>query len=163
MIDHKKYAEEHSHELKQLLRELCGITAPSNDEGRRAEFCLEWFKRHGAKDAYIDSANNVILPIGCEGSNRITVIAAHTDTVFSDVEPMPMREEDGRLYCPGVGDDTASLAVLMLTALAVMEQGTPEGGILFVANSGEEGLGNLRGVRQLFTDYAGRIARFYTH
>ena len=162
MIDSKKYAEEHSDELKQLLRELCGITAPSNDEGRRAEFCLEWFKRHGAKEAYIDSANNVILPVGCEESDRITVIAAHTDTVFSDVEPMPMREEGGRLYCPGVGDDTASLAVLMLTALAVMEQGAPEGGILFVSNSGEEGLGNLRGVRQLFTDYEGKIARFYS-
>ena len=147
----------------ELLRSLCHIPAPSHKEHDRAKFCKNWLEDNGAKGVYIDEALNVIFPLNCEGSNEITVLAAHTDTVFPDMDPLPYQEDDEKIYCPGVGDDTASLAVLMMTAKFFIEnQIHPSKGILFVCNSAEEGLGNLKGTRQLMKDYTGRIAQFIT-
>lgn len=153
-----------SHEtLVDLTRTLCGICAPSNHEEKRAEFCRNWFLDLGAKDVYIDEALNVIWPLNCEGSDQITVFMAHTDTVFPDTEPMPIREENGRLYCPGAGDDTVNLAMLMLCAKYMFEHRLcPKEGMLFVMNSGEEGLGNLKGCRALMKAYEGRVKEVYS-
>lgn len=157
------YINENYEATLELLRDLCHIPAPSHKEHARAEFCKNWFENIGAKDVYIDEALNVIFPLNCENSNEITVFAAHTDTVFPDMEPLPYHEDDENIYCPGVGDDTASLAVLMMTAKYFIEkQLIPSKGILFVCNSAEEGLGNLKGTRQLMSDYAERVARFIT-
>lgn len=157
------YIYQHYDTLLTLLRDLCHIPAPSGKELARAEFCKNWLEKNLAKNVYIDEALNVIFPLHCENSNEITVLAAHTDTVFPDLEPLPYREDEENIYCPGVGDDTASLAVLMMTAkFCVEHQIVPEKGILFVCNSSEEGLGNLKGTRRLMQDYAGRIAQFIT-
>lgn len=157
------YINENYEATLKLLRDLCHIPAPSHKEYARAEFCKNWFENIGAKDVYIDEALNVIFPLNCENSNEIIVFAAHTDTVFPDIEPLPYREDDENIYCPGVGDDTASLAVLMMTAKYFVESKiAPSKGILFVCNSAEEGLGNLKGTRQLMSNYASRVARFIT-
>lgn len=81
-------------ELKQLIRDLCAIPAPSHHEERRAAFCKAWFENNGGKDVYIDEALNVICPhhVGAEGP--LTVFMAHTDTVFPDMEPMPFVEDE---------------------------------------------------------------------
>ena len=55
-------------------------------EDRRAEYCKNKLLEYGAKEVYIDKANNVIFPMNCEGSDKITVFVAHTDTVFPDLE-----------------------------------------------------------------------------
>ena len=102
--------------MLQTLRELCAIPAPSHFERARAEYCRAWMESVGARGVYIDDALNVVFPINCEGSNEITVFVAHTDTVFPDTEPMPYFEDDERICCPGVGDDTASVAVLLMLA-----------------------------------------------
>lgn len=142
-----------------LLKELCKIPAPSNHEEKRAAWIKSWLENIGAQGVYIDEALNVVYPVSCENRNDIVVFMAHTDTVFPDMEPMPMKEEDGRLYCPGVGDDTANVAVLLTTVKYVIENKlTPSCGMLFVFNSGEEGLGNLKGCRQLMKDFEGRVA-----
>ena len=159
----KGYAEAHRDEMLTLLRELCAIPAPSHHEEKRAEFCRAWLERAGARGVYIDEAKNVVFPYHCEGSDQILAVFAHTDTVFPDREPMPFVEKDGILSCPGIGDDTANLVILMMTVRYLLEQDIrPEQGILFVCNSCEEGLGNLKGCRQIFRDYAGRIAHFVT-
>ena len=157
----EQYIRAHTNELEQLLRTLCAIPAPSHHEERRAEFCKHWLEAAGAKGVYIDQAQNVIFPLGCEGSREITVFAAHTDTVFPDTEPMTFEDRGDTWHCPGIGDDTANLAILLLTAKFMIEQTiVPRGGVLFVCDSCEEGLGNLKGGRQLFADYAGRIKQF---
>ena len=162
------YITEHKEELLMLLRELSLIPAPSFYEQQRAEYCKNWLEGIGAEGVYIDEANNVIFPYGCEGRDDITVFAAHTDTVFPDMEPMEFREDEERIYCPGVGDDTACVAVLLMTVKYFLEKEALEGGrrlqkpVLFVCNSCEEGLGNLTGVRQLMASYAGRVERFVT-
>ncbi len=157
----KKFIEQNEALILQTLRELCAIPAPSFKEEKRAEYCKNWLKKYGATGVYIDEVNNVLFPINCENSNEITVFAAHTDTVFPDLEPYPYKEDDERIYCPGVCDDTASVCVLLGLAKYFMEKNLkPEKGILFVCNSCEEGLGNLVGVRQLMKDYEGRIKQF---
>ena len=157
----KQYIEKSREELFSLFRTLCLIPAPSHHEEKRAAFCKEWLENAGAKGVYIDKALNVIYPLHCEGSNEITVFVAHTDTVFPDTEPMPYTDDGEYVRCPGAGDDTASLAVMLMAAKYCMEKKIePAGGILFVANSCEEGLGNLKGTRQLFADYQGRIKQF---
>lgn len=157
----RKFIEENRELLLSTIRELCAIPAPSYFEDARAEYCRAWLERAGAKGVYIDGAKNVIFPLNCEGSDEIVAFAAHTDTVFPDREPLPYVEDAEKIYCPGVGDNTTSMAVQLLAAKYFIEAGImPPRGALFVFNSCEEGLGNLKGVRQLFTDYAGRIARF---
>lgn len=147
--------------LLQTVKELCAIPAPSGMEEKRADYCKRWLEAVGAAGVYIDDALNVVFPLNCEGSDAITVFVAHTDTVFPDLEPMPYVDDGEKIHCPGVGDDTASLAVLLMMAKYCVEKGLkPDGGYLLVCNSCEEGLGNLKGTRQIFKDYAGRIARF---
>lgn len=161
MKDISTYIAESREELLSLLEALCKIPAPSHHEQARAAFVKNWLEAQGATGVSIDEALNVIYPIGCEGSDEITVFVAHTDTVFPDTEPMPYVDDGELIRCPGVGDDTASLAVMLLLAKYYLQSGyTPKGGVMFVANSCEEGLGNLKGTRQIFADYKGRIKQF---
>lgn len=161
MADFKAFVEENRELMLRTLKELCAIPAPSHQEGKRAEYCKRWLETMGAKGVYIDDALNVIYPINCEGSNEISVVAAHTDTVFPDLEPMPYEDRGATIHCPGIGDDTAAVVMILLTAKYLIANNIqPEKGLLMVCNSCEEGLGDLKGTRQLFKDYAGRISRF---
>lgn len=157
------YIMENKELMFKTLKELCGIPAPSHFEHKRAEYCKNWLEKVGAEGVYIDRALNVIWGLNCENSDEITAFAAHTDTVFPDMEPMPYFDDGEKIHCPGASDDTASVAVLLMMAKFFLEQKlVPKKGILFVCNSCEEGLGNLKGTRQLFKDYAGRIKQFIT-
>ena len=84
------WCEQQNDRQLALLKELAAIPAPSHHEEKRAEFCKAWFEANGGKDVFIDEALNVIVPFDCEGSDELTVFVAHTDTVFPDMEPMPM-------------------------------------------------------------------------
>ena len=103
----KTFIEANKEEQLTVLRDLCGIPAPSGQEQGRAEYCRRYLESIGAEGVYIDDALNVVFPLNCEGSDAITEIAAHTDTVFPDTQPYPYREDEENIYCPGVGDDTA--------------------------------------------------------
>ena len=144
-----------------MLRDLCAIPAPSHFEHQRAEYCKRWLEGIGAKGVYIDDALNVVYPIGCDNSDKITVFVAHLDTVFPDTEPMPYIDDGEYIRCPSVGDDTASVVVLLNTAKYIIENDIKfPNGVLLVCNSCEEGLGNLKGTKQIFKDYEGRISQF---
>ena len=84
----KAYAAAHADEARQLTEELCRIPAPSGKERARAEFCKAWLERYGAQNVRIDSADNMVLELNVAGSDVLTVLMAHTDTVFPDTEPM---------------------------------------------------------------------------
>lgn len=164
MKDIRSYIEENKEELYRILFDLCAIPAPSHHEEKRAEYCKKWFEDIGACGVYIDEALNVVFPYNCDGAKDITVIEAHTDTVFPDMEPMPYVDDGKIISCPGVGDDTACVAVMMLTAKYFIENDIKtDKGILFVANSCEEGLGNLKGTREIFKNYKGKINRLVTY
>ena len=158
MEELKAYIQETLPELKELIIELCGIPAPSHHEEKRAEFCRDWLLRNGAspEQVRIDEALNVVCEVPGE-TEEVIVFMAHTDTVFPDREPMPYHEENGRMLCPGIGDDTANLAVLLMLARYVLTRGLHSRyTVVFAANSCEEGLGNLKGSFQLMKDYGSR-------
>lgn len=160
----KQYILNHQPELRQLIRDLCAIPAPSHHEEQRAAFCKRWLEEAGGKNVTIDGAKNVLCPWGVTDDKPVVVVMAHMDTVFPDREPLPFREDAERFYCPGVCDDTAQLAVLMLVARYLMQCcPVPERvGVLFVANSCEEGLGDLKGSRQIVRDYGARMRELIT-
>ena len=157
-----KDIEAHSQEALELLMELGKIPAPSHHEEKRAEFCKNWLEQQGAQGVYIDEALNVIYPVGCTDSNPLVVFMAHTDVVFPDMDELPMSVSDGKLYCPGIGDDTIHLVALLMAAKYIARHNLVPAncGMLLVANSCEEGLGNLKGSRKIVEDFGDRITEF---
>lgn len=157
----EEFINQHEKYLFDMTVELAKIPAPSNKEELRAQWCKEYFEKIGATGVYMDEALNVVWPINCEGCNEIVVMMAHTDVVFPDMTELPVVIKDGRINAPGIGDDTANLTVMLLMAKYIAENKlTPKTGVLIVANSGEEGLGNLKGSRQIMKDYEGRVKEF---
>lgn len=155
------YVKEHISENIRLLSELGRIPAPSHKEDKRAAFVKKWLEEAGAKGVYIDDAKNVIYPVGCEGNGPVVVIMAHMDIVFPDTEELPLRIENGKMYAPGIGDDTANLVQLLMSVKYVISHNlAPSVGVLFVANACEEGLGNLKGSRAVVEAYGNRIREF---
>jgi len=128
---------------------------------------MEMLKAHGLEDVEMDAEGNVMgLRRGTgKPGGPLVVIAAHLDTVFPEETNVKVRREGTKLHAPGVGDDTHSLAVLLgyVRALDAGKIKTKKD-ILFVGNVGEEGPGDLRGVRYLFTKgkYKDRIAAFFS-
>ncbi len=149
---HKFNSKEYYQETLELTRQLCKIPAPSGFEDRRAEFVLNYLKNIGFNDAYIDSAKNVIWKI--EGqTNDYVLFMAHTDVVFPDMDELPLIEDEVYLRNPGCGDDTVCVAMLLVCSKYFKQTGfKPRKSLMFSANACEEGLGNLKGSRQIFND-----------
>ena len=146
---------------EKIFRELCVIPAPSGKEEKRAEYCLNKLKEFGI-EGYIDKAKNVIYLLEGEKED-ITVFQAHTDVVFPDEETLPFSEDEENIYCPGCGDDTIEVALLLGVIKKITDEKIkPKNSVLFVLNSCEEGLGNLKGTREIFASYGNRIKELYT-
>ncbi|WP_312832204.1 M20/M25/M40 family metallo-hydrolase [Sedimentibacter saalensis] len=159
----KDYVDANLQEAIEFLEKLGKIPAPSHHEEKRAEFCKKWFVEQGAEKVWIDEAKNVICAVDCDKHEDIVVFMAHTDVVFPDIEELPMRREGKKLYAPGIGDDTANLVNLMMAAKYFLSNLIPmKKGVLFVANSCEEGLGNLDGCKEIFNKFGNRITEFYS-
>lgn len=151
------YVQRHHEETVSLLKELAAIGAPTYHEVRRAQFCLEWLKKQGAEGVYIDECGNVVFPYQCNRDSKCIAFMAHMDVVFPEEGEIPVHEDEETLRAPGVGDDTANLVNLLLTVKYILENppGQLERGLLFVANTCEEGLGNSNGAKWIFNQYSG--------
>lgn len=128
------------------------IPAPTFAEGPRARNMVERMKAAGLQDVQLDGAGNVLGSYRGAGQGPLVVLAAHLDTVYPAATDLKVREQDGRYYSPGIADNARSLAALLAVARALREaQLHTVGDVLFVANVGEEGLGDLKGVKHLFS------------
>lgn len=156
----RAYARKVFEKEVSLLRALAQIPAPSGKEDQRAAFVSSWLRDAGATRVEVDAQKNVLCWVSESSDAGVEVFSAHTDVVFNDLTPLPLREEGGRMYAPGVGDDTANLVGLLMGTrwLLAHPKATRGRSILVVANSCEEGLGNLRGTRALYDRYGSRIA-----
>jgi tripeptide aminopeptidase len=157
---------EHDRIVEEIVT-LTEIPAPPFKEAKRAQAYAEMLRAAGLAEVEIDAEGNAMgLWRGTGAPGRpLIVIAAHLDTVFPEETNVKVRREGTRLYAPGIGDDTRSLAVLLAYVRAMKAAGVKtDRDILFVGNVGEEGPGDLRGVRYLFTKgkYKDRIAAFFS-
>ncbi len=136
------------------LKLLTEIEAPPFKEQKRAEAFLARMKALGLADARIDAEGNVVGLRKGTGNGPKLLISAHLDTVFPAGTDVKVKERDGRLYAPGISDDTRALSVL-LSWLKVLNDNKVQtvGDLLFVGNVGEEELGNLRGMKKIFADH----------
>ena len=132
-------------------KRITEIPAPPYKEKVRAEYYLKRMQELGFKDAAIDAEGNVIaLRKGSGGGRPKLVVSAHLDTVFPEGTDVTVKEKDGVILAPGIGDDSRGLAALLslIKAMNANEIATV-GDIMFVGTVGEEELGNLRGVKAL--------------
>ena len=139
--------------IQEQIR-LTEIPAPPFMEKERAEYFLGLLQQRGMQHAYIDTEGNVIVRRKGSGKGPLLVIAAHLDTVFpSDVDTQ-VKFRDQRYYAPGIGDDTRGLATMLSVIDALNSSGLKTvGDVMFVANVGEEGRGDLRGIKAIFRDH----------
>lgn len=158
---------EHDRTVADIIR-LTEIPAPPFGEARRAEALRRDFETLGLKDVAIDAEGNVtgVRPgRRTAGRGPFLAVAAHLDTVFPEGTDVKVRRDGWRLSAPGVGDNTRSLATLLAWIRALDAAGLrTDTDLLFVANVGEEGQGDLRGMKALFGKgpYAGRISAFFS-
>lgn len=133
---------------------LTEIPAPPFKEEIRAAYFLEQMKMRGLVDAYIDSEGNAVGIRAGSGDGPTFLISAHLDTVFPEGVDTTVELRGGRYYAPGIGDDTRGLAAL-LSVIDALNNSNIEtvGDIIFAGNVGEEGRGDLRGIKALFRDF----------
>lgn len=131
---------------------ICSIPASPFGERARAEYFREKFLALGLSEVEIDEEGNCLGLLRGNSPAPLVVVSAHLDTVFAPDTDFTIARSGDRLLAPGIADDGCGLAALIAIAEAIQaEKIRTQGSILFVATVGEEGEGNLRGVRHLLT------------
>jgi acetylornithine deacetylase/succinyl-diaminopimelate desuccinylase-like protein len=151
----------HEQQLRRWQMEFLAIPAPPFQEQERARWFCEQLAALGLANAHVDAAGNAVAELG-EGSEDagVLLLSAHLDTVFPAGTDCVPREEDALIHGPGACDNGAGLAALLAMAAAMRHaEMVPKTKVVFCANVGEEGEGDLRGMRYLFGEsaYKGRI------
>lgn len=133
------------------------IPSPTFFEKQRAEYVRQRFESLGLDTTEIDDIHNVYGRLaGRDSTLPAVLVSAHTDTVFDADTRLATRHENGRIFGPGLGDNSLGVASLMALAELLRDQQLPPD-IWFVANSREEGMGNLDGIRAAYEKLASRI------
>lgn len=144
--DHERTVEE------QI--QITEIPAPPFKEKRRANDYIQRLKDLGLEDVQMDDEGNVYGIRRGTGVGPTVFISAHLDTVFPEGISTKVIEKDGILYAPGISDDTRGLAEVLCLLRACQETNIRHvGDIIFGATVGEEGAGNLRGVKAFFNEH----------
>jgi tripeptide aminopeptidase len=150
----RHWLKDHDARVLELQRAIVKIPAPTGDEGRRGAFVAERFQALGLAGTRVDAAGNVHGRLG-DGTGPGLVLCSHLDTVFASSVALDVRETNGRIAAPGIGDNARGLAALLTVAEACrtcdIRLAKP---ITFIASVGEEGHGDLKGVKHLFEDPA---------
>jgi acetylornithine deacetylase/succinyl-diaminopimelate desuccinylase-like protein len=156
--------DQHGRFVDEII-ELTEIPAPPFKEEERSRAYEQKFRALGLEDVHRDEVGNVLGVRRGRGNGQMICVAAHLDTVFPEGTDCTVRREGTKLFAPGVGDDTRGLAAVLAFIRALDAAGIEtEQDLLFVGNVGEEGKGDLRGMRHLFTrgKYRDQIAGFFT-
>lgn len=158
----RRLDEEYDRFVEELVQ-LTEIPAPPFGEEVRASTYMAMLRDAGLTNVEMDQIGNVMGLRPGTGEAPLLAVAAHLDTVFPEGTEVEVRREGNRLRAPGIGDDTAGLATLLAVARVLNETDLEtESDLLFIGNVGEEGAGDLRGVKHLFRDgkYKDQIGGF---
>lgn len=143
------------------LIELTEIPAPPFKEGKRADRFAEMLREAGLSDVTITEVGNVIARRKGTSREKTVAIVAHIDTVFPEDTDVTVKINGDTYTAPGIGDNTRGLVALLSLARAMQKYDVQtKADILFVGSVGEEGLGDLRGVKHLFRDGGPKIDSF---
>lgn len=148
-------------EIVELTVAIQQIPAPTFDEQRRARFVERQFREHGLQDVQQDELHNVFGRLPGRSPNALPVVlSAHSDTVFGPDTDLSVRRNGQRVYGPGIADNSLGVAALLFLAETLQACALrPQRPIWFVANVGEEGLGDLNGMRAV-VDRFGKVAAY---
>ena len=157
-----RFAEQQNAVARTELITLTQIPAPPFAEQQRAAAYAEMLRAAGADSVYTDSIGNVIaVRKGTGGGRRRIALSGHLDTVFPEGTDVTVKFRGDTLFAPGIGDDTRGLVVVLHVLRAMAHANIrAEADLLFIGTVGEEGLGDLRGVKHLFRRGAPRIDAF---
>lgn len=157
------YFTAHAEAITKEHIAICEVPAPPFGEAERARHLQKRFTELGWQQTEIDSEGNCLAYRRGRSEQPLMVVSAHLDTVFSSEVDFRVRREGQKLFAPGISDDGCGLAALLALA-SVLSPGKldTEGSLLLVGTVGEEGEGNLRGVKYLMREsqWAGRISAF---
>jgi acetylornithine deacetylase/succinyl-diaminopimelate desuccinylase-like protein len=150
--------EAHHEDLVQLIIRLCEIAAPTFAEGPRAHAVAEELRSLGLQQVHVDDTNNVIGVLPGPEAGPTFLLDAHTDTVFPAGTDVRVRREDGKLKAPGVGDDSSNLACGLFLLRLARDCALPlSGTLIFSGTAGEEGLGDLCGIKAVMKELSSRV------
>ena len=158
-----RFFELHAEEIDREHAAICAVPAPPFGEAERAAYLREKLRGCGLGGAELDEVGNCVALRRGRAERPLLVVSAHLDTVFPAGTDCTVRRDGVRLRAPGIADDGCGLAALLALARALAECGVETAGsLLFVGTVGEEGEGDLRGVRHLLTAgrWAGRADAF---
>ncbi len=152
---------DHENKVAELKEMVLLHGAPFAEKELRSPMLKAKLEAYGATDCFIDSHDNAFGFVrGAKGAaapdaaGPLVVVEAHLDTVFAKSTPLAVTEKGGRLYCPGIGDDTAGLATVLAVLRALRHADlTPVHSLLAGGTSGEEGEGDIRGIKGLLDDH----------
>lgn len=152
---------DHTQRLLDLAVRIQQVPAPTFQEEARAELVRSLFLQEGLADVSVDEVHNTYARLPGKSSSRPLIISGHLDTVFPAGTDLAVRREADRIHGPGIGDNSLGVASLfgLLWALGEDKRTLP-GDIWLVANSGEEGLGNLRGMKALVERYGADVTAY---
>lgn len=157
-LDHIEATDEQT--MADLMT-LTEIPAPPFMEEERGRAFLGMMQEIGVDSAWVDEEGNVIGLRRGTGGGEVLAVAGHLDTVFPEGTDVSITQRGDTLFAPGIADDTRGLATILAVLRAMNEAGIRTAGdILFIGNVGEEGVGDLRGMKHLFREGGPRIDAF---
>lgn len=155
----RSYIHTHMQEVIDLICTISSITSPTGHEETKAAWILSQLHKMGAREAYIDDAGNVLYPYQIPPTGKFSLYNAHIDTVFSQLDTIVPHIDGDCLYAPSCGDNSADVAALLCIARMLLTLHIPlPAGVMLAFNVGEEGLGNLKGIRHIMNTWHDRIS-----
>lgn len=147
--------------ILELAVNIQQIPAPTFFEKQRAEYIHSCFQAEGLRDVWLDSVGNVYARLGGEAKRLPVIVSAHLDTVFPAKMKMDVIKEKDRIIGAGIGDNALGVAGLLGLVWALKQRRTNLCGDLWlVANVGEEGLGDLSGMRAVVDRFGSQISAY---
>jgi acetylornithine deacetylase/succinyl-diaminopimelate desuccinylase-like protein len=146
-------------DVLDLAIQIQQIPAPTFAEGPRGEFVRGLFQKENLKDVSMDSLGNVYARLpGKQKKAKPLIVSAHLDTVFPASVNLQIRREGGKIFGPGIGDNSMGVAALFGILWFLREKNVSlDHDVWLVANTGEEGLGDLRGMRGVVDRFGSQV------
>lgn len=152
------YYQEHLEDMVQENITVCEVAAPPFQEHERAEYVAKRWRELGLTDVFIDETPNVYAHIRGQNDGPTILVAAHLDTVFPPETDVRVRREGHELHAPGIRDNSTAVAALIQLVAGLRNLDLNfNGNLILIGTAGEEGLGDLRGMKAAMARYGEEV------